>query len=219
MTTLPQLTTLTTRPKIALIASVAWTLWNYRLNLIRELEAAGYEVVLIAAEDNSRSLLESHTGAGFQPLYQLSRSSLSVFQNLKLLLELYVVLRRVRPQLALMFTIRPNTFGNIAAAFAGVPTLSAIEGMGISGASAGWLRHLSNALYTLAFKHTRKVIFLNKEDLGDFVRQQIIPARKAHLIHGPGVDLDHFKPQQRSSAKEQIHFLFIGRLLSEKGIR
>jgi len=205
-------------PRVALVASIAWTLWNYRLSLIKELEAAGYEVILLAADDASRLQLEHHTYAKFFPLRQLSRRSLSPYQNLKFLFEIFFVLRHRRPDLVLFFTIRPNTLGNLAAAVAGIPSISTVEGMGISGSSQGWLRRLTLALYRLAFRHSCKVIFLNNDDLQDFLYQRIVNPEKALLVHGPGVDLQHFSPRVKASY-DKIVFLFVARLLSEKGIR
>ncbi|MBC7777739.1 MAG: glycosyltransferase family 4 protein [Phycisphaerae bacterium] len=205
-------------PRIALVASIAWTLWNYRLSLIKELESAGYEVILLAADDASRLHLEQHTWAKFFPLRQLSRRSISLYQNLKFLFEIFFVLRHHRPDVALFFTIRPNTLGNLAAAAAGVPSISTVEGMGISGSSQGWLRRITLFLYRLAFRHASKVIFLNNDDLQDFTRQRIVNPQKALLIHGPGIDLQHFAPQAKVSPSEKTVFLFVARLLSEKGI-
>lgn len=206
-------------PRIALVSNIAWTHWNYRRSLIKALEQADYEVVLLAADDASRLRIEQHTHAKFFPLYQLSRRSLSPLQNLKFLFEIYVELRKLRPDIALFFTIRPNTLGNIAAAAAGIASISTIEGMGISGSSKGWLRRLTHTLYRLAFRHASKVIFLNNDDLQEFLEQGIVPPDKALLIHGPGVDLHHFAPRKKLGNPDHTVFLFVARLLSEKGIR
>ncbi len=206
-------------PKIALVASIAWTLWNYRLALIHALEQAGYEVVLIAGDDASRLKLERQTRAKFFPLKHINRSSLSPFSNLKLLFELYFSLRKVKPDVVCLFTIRPNTLGNFAAAALGIPAISTIEGMGISGSSKWWLRKLMLLLYRLAFRSAKNVVFLNKDDYQEFIDKQVVHPSKALLIPGPGIDLEHFSPRPKSSLSSGIVFLFVARLLSEKGIR
>ena len=206
------------RPRIALVASVAWTHWNYRLSLIRVLEAAGYEVLLLASEDSSRSLLETHSRARFVPLHQLSRRSNSLVQILKFLVEIFQTLRDQKPDLVLFFTIRPNIFGNIAASLAGIPGIATIEGLGSSGSSR-WLQKITQPLYRLAFRHPRKVVFLNNDDLQEFLRLQIIRPEKALLVPGPGIDLKHFSPRKKEGSAHKIVFLFVGRLLAEKGIR
>lgn len=205
--------------KIALVASIAWTLWNYRLSLIKTLEAAGFEVILLAAEDNAQKHLEAQTQAKFHPLHQLSRRSLSPFQNLSALKELYFAFRRHQPDLILFFTIRPNTLGNLAASLLGIPSISTVEGMGIAGASRPWLRWLTFKLYRWAFRHTSKVIFLNQDDLQEFLDLGIVTSKKAVLIHGPGIDLEHFAPWPQKAVQEPLVFLFVGRLLAEKGVR
>lgn len=206
-------------PKIALVASIAWTLWNYRLALIHALEQAGYEVVLIAGDDASRLKLEWHTRSKFFPLRHIKRSSLSPFSNFRLMVELYFSLRRVKPDIACLFTIRPNTLGNFVAAALGIPTISTIEGMGISGNSKGWLRKLMLVLYRMAFRSAQKVIFLNKDDYQEFISKKVAPVSKAILIPGPGIDLEHFAPRKKLKESKGIVFLFVARLLSEKGIR
>jgi len=207
------------KPKIALVASIAWTLWNYRLALIQALEKAGYEVVLIAADDTSRQKLQKHSGAIFHPLRHIVRSSLSPFVNLQLLLEFYRCFRLVKPDVVLLFTIRPNTLGNFAAAALKIPAISTIEGMGISGSTSWWLRKLMQILYRAAFRSTRKVIFLNRDDLEEFTRKQLVPVAKTQLIPGPGIDIAHFSPRDKTEHKPWVTFLFVARLLSEKGIR
>jgi glycosyltransferase involved in cell wall biosynthesis len=206
-------------PRILLVASIAWTIWNYRLSLIQALESAGYEVILLATEDASCTLLAQHTKARFIPLRQLSRRSLSPLQNLRALLEMYRIMARLRPDAALLFTIRPNTLGNLAAALAGVPGISTVEGMGLAGGKKGWFRWFSQFLYRCAFRHASKVVFLNREDQQIFVEQGILSLEKAVFIHGPGIDLQHFRPREKVKNFPEMVFLFVARLLSEKGIR
>ncbi len=208
-----------TRPKVALVASIAWTLWNYRTALIQSLEAAGYDVLLLAADDASREKLLAESHAQFVPLQHINRKSLSIFQNSRLLLELYQLLHRHRPDVVLFFTIRPNTLGNFAAAAAGIPAISTVEGMGISSTSQPWLRFVTQRLYRLAFRFTRKVIFLNNEDHAEFLQLRMVAPAKAVVIHGPGIDLNYFAPRPRPEHGGPLVFLFVARLLSGKGIR
>lgn len=207
------------RPRIALVASIAWTLWNYRLSLIKALEAAGYEVWLFAAEDASCEKLSQHTHARFVPLHHLSRQSLSLRENIKCLWELFVALRRYRPDVALLFTIRPNTLGNFAAAAAGIPALSTIEGLGAAGNRQNWLGRVTRTLYRLAFRFPHTVVFLNTDDMQEFVTHNIVSKQKTRLVPGPGIDLKYFAPMQTGPSAGKTVFLFSGRLLSEKGVR
>lgn len=206
------------RPRIALVASIAWTLWNYRLSLIQALETAGYEVVLLAAEDDTCEKLSAQTGARFVPLRRLSRQSLSPLLHCKFFFELLRLFRRHRPKLVLLFTARPNTLGNFAAALLGIPAISTIEGMGAAGHARSWPARVTRLLYRWAFRFSKKVIFLNADDRQEFASKGIVAVEKTQLVPGPGVDLTYFVPVKDLANEEKTVFLFSGRLLTEKGI-
>lgn len=206
------------KPRIALVASIAWTLWNYRMSLINSLEAAGYEVLLFADADEACPKIAAHCKATFIPLRNINRKSLSPFRNFLLMAEMFRLFRRHKPDLLLFFTVRPNTLGNFAAAMAGIPSISTVEGMGIAGKNRPWLLWVTNLLYRLAFRFTQKVVFLNQEDYHEFVEQHLVNSNKATVIHGPGVDVHHFSPAS-TPPDQPLVFLFVARLLSEKGIR
>ncbi|MEQ1745291.1 MAG: glycosyltransferase, partial [Saprospiraceae bacterium] len=201
--------------KILLVANTAWNLWNYRQALTRALQDAGFEVVLAAPGDRFISLLETR----FVPLLHLSRRSFSFFQNLRTLLELYHLFRRERPDVVLLYTIKPNILGNVAAWLACSPTVSVVEGLGHSGTSAAQWRWLAAPLYRLALRSARRVIFLNHDDAQAFLQQKIAAPAQIAVIPGPGVDTDYFCPPTtpRTPSTDTV-FLFFGRLLSEKGI-
>ena len=108
--------------------------------------------------------------------------------------------------------------GNVAAALAGSPAISVIEGRGISATSRRWLRGLSVLLYRMALRFAKRVVFINPDDRADFLRYRIVEPRQAVLTTGPGVDIGHFSPRAQSPG-HTFTFLFPARLLAEKGVR
>ncbi len=204
-------------PKIILLANTAWNLWNYRLALIKTLEQMGYAVVLAAPEDRFRLRLEADTRARFIPLIHLSRRSFSLLQNWRCLWELFRLFRGERPAAVLLYTMKPNILGNLAARLAGTPAISIVEGLGYSGSTAARWRWWAAPLYRLAFRASRFCIFLNASDESEFRRLHLVTEAQARVIPGPGIDTDHFKPLP-APMRDQIIFLFSGRLLREKGI-
>jgi len=205
--------------KILLVANTAWNLWNYRQSLIRAITQSGYRVVLVAPDDRFRDLLLQIPGVRFIALRHLSRKGLSPLQNLRLLLELFRIFRQETPDIALLYTVKPNILGNFAAALAGgVKTVSVVEGLGYSGSAAVRWRWLAALLYRLALRKTQKVVFLNRDDCREFLNKHLIRPAQAQIIPGPGIDLRHFQPVGNPPA-DPVVFLFSGRLLSEKGIR
>jgi glycosyltransferase involved in cell wall biosynthesis len=202
--------------KILLVANTAWNVWNYRRALIQTLQQSGYEVVVAAPNDRFSPRLN----ARFLPLRHLSRRSFSIFQNLRTLFELFHLFRLELPDIVLLFTIKPNILGNLAARMTGTPTVSIVEGLGHSGTSAARWRRLAAPLYRFALRRAYRVIFLNRDDAQEFLQQKITTSAQAQIIPGPGIDPDHFQPQPSAQPQPStITFLFCGRLLSEKGIR
>jgi glycosyltransferase involved in cell wall biosynthesis len=136
--------------------------------------------------------------------------------------DLAVKLRSIRPGVALGYSIKPVIYGTLAARMAGVPQRFAmIEGLGhvfmdqptLKGRV---LRMAVSALYRIALARTTRTFFLNEDDNTDFLRLGLLDARKTKVIGAIGVDLSKWMPAQ--PVKSPMTFLFIGRLLREKGI-
>jgi glycosyltransferase involved in cell wall biosynthesis len=205
------------RPKIALVANTAWNLWNFRRALIESLVNEGVEVICFAPEDGFEAKLQDITGVQFIPLRHLSRKSLSPFSNLHTLAELTRHLRREQPDLAVFYTVKPNIFGSFASRLTGTPAIAMVEGLGYAATASPMLRRLIFWLYHLAFRFVKKVVFLNHDDRAEFLYHHVVRPDKTLVIKGTGVDTSHFYPEE-NTASEPV-FLFIGRLLSDKGIR
>lgn len=204
--------------KILLLANTAWNLWNFRRSLIELLVKEGYTVVCAAPEDGYEDKLRTMKSVEFIPLHHLSRKSLSVWNNLHSLLELNQLMRSVRPRLVVCYTVKLNIFGSYAARMFGIPTIACVEGQGYTATASGAFRFFIFWLYRLAFRFARRVVFLNYDDRGEFLQHGAVSPEKAVVIMGTGIDTEYFKPSVVSKQASNI-FLFIGRLLSDKGIR
>ncbi len=204
-------------PKILLVANTAWNLWNYRRNLIQALVDRGYHVSLAAPFDGCESRWPPDSGVRVFPLRRLSRKSLSPLQNLGCLFELRRLFRKEAPDLVLLFTIKPNLLGNLAAQGLSCRTLSFVEGLGYAGSAAASWRWWAAPLYRWALRRASRVIFLNADDEQEFQKLGLVRARQVARIPGPGVDVRYFKAEKRPPGPPV--FLFCGRLLVEKGIR
>lgn len=203
--------------KIVLIANTAWNLWNFRQSLLQRLHAEGFELLCLAPEDGYAQLLSNLPGVRFVPLHHLSRKGLSPFANWWGFWEIYRQLRRERPGLVVPYTIKPNVFGCMAAHWLGIPCVATIEGLGYAATASALLRNALFGLYRLALRRARKVVFLNHDDERVFLEKNIVSPDKTLIINGTGVDTDYFHPQ--GHPPQRPVFLFIGRLLSDKGIR
>jgi len=203
--------------RIAFVANTAWNLWNFRHSLLEMLGNDEFELVCLAPEDGFQEKLRGIKNLRFIPLKHLSRKSLSPFGNLQTLREIAGMLRREKPDLAIFYTVKPNIFGSLAARLAGIPAVASVEGMGYAATASPFLGRLIFALYRLAFRFVKKVVFLNHDDQAEFLRRSIVPIHKTLVIKGTGVDINYFRPTKESV--QSSVFLYIGRLLSDKGIR
>lgn len=205
------------RPKIVLIGNSAWNLWNFRRAFIEMLLQNNFQVVCLAPDDPFSELLCTLEGVTFIPLRRLSRKSLSPLGNFYTFLEITRLLRREKPVLALFYTIKPNIFGGLAAWISGTTAIANIEGMGYAATAPGFFRRLVFVLYRFAFRFVKKVVFLNDDDRAVFLKQHVVAPDKTQVIKGTGIDVHHFSPPETQS--QEPVFLFVGRLLSDKGIR
>ena len=147
-----------TPPKIALVANVAWNLYNFRRGLIAGLQQAGYQVVLIAPADDYVEPLRA-MGCEFVPLTQLSRKGTNPLQDVRLFGELRRIYRTHRIDAVLQYTIKPNIYGAFAAHSVGIPSICTVTGLGYSFLSDGWVTRLVHRLYRWAFGRATRVVF------------------------------------------------------------
>jgi glycosyltransferase involved in cell wall biosynthesis len=203
------------RKRIVLSSNTAFSLYNFRLHLMRALKEKGYEVMAISLEDGKYSeLLKKEFN--FFPVKNLDRKGTNPIKDLKLFFEYFLLFRRLKPDLVINFTIKPNIYGSISAGLLGIPSISVITGLGYVFIRESWLTKLVKLLYWLAFRFNRAVVFLNSEDLNTL---RNIAKEKSFLIESEGIDIKHFDPTLCEEAKkDEFTFLFVGRLLTDKGI-
>ena len=197
-------------------ANSAWNLANFRARLIRDLVAAGYRVVTLAPDDGHADAVRA-LGAGFMSI-AVDSSGLSPVRDARLFLQYSSILRRLRPDFYLGFTVKPNIYGSLAASLLGIPVLNNISGLGTAFIRSGPLTFLVERLYRLALRRSAKVFFQNPQDMQLFLDRRLVRGGQEQLIPGSGVDLDRFRPSAARGGDGGFRFLFVGRLLWDKGI-
>jgi len=209
--------TITLHPTIAIVANSAWNLHNFRRGLIRASLAAGHRVILVAPDGPERAELEK-TGGFFVPLRNLRRRGLNPLRDLALARELYGVYRQHQVAVALHFTIKPVVFGSFAARRVGVHNISTLTGLGYAFISGGATTSLASTLYRLALKSAAKVFFHNPDDRRLFLKNGLVTASQSAVVGGSGLRLEDY-PLAPYTEAIAGRFLFVGRLLVDKGIR
>jgi glycosyltransferase involved in cell wall biosynthesis len=197
-------------------ANTAWNIVNFRGALIEGLRANGWRVVAMAADDGTAAALAG-LGAEFEPI-RVDGGGTSIIHDGRLFLDYLRVLRRLRPQAFLGFTVKPNVYGSLAAALLGIKTVNNISGLGTAFLAPGALNWLVSRLYCLSLARSAKVFFQNPDDRALFIARRLVRERQTGLLPGSGLDLDRFQPSTRLRADGAPRFLFVGRLLRDKGL-
>ncbi|NYT84344.1 glycosyltransferase family 4 protein [Pollutimonas harenae] len=210
---------------IVIIAHHAVSLLNFRGLLIRDLVKAGNRVYCLAPDYDAvtRRALQAR---GATPVdYGLQRTGMNPLRDVRDVARLTRTLRRLRPDVVFSFSTKPMVYGTVAAWLARVPRrVAMVEGAGYvfttTTSRQTWrrraLRGMVEKLYRFALQRAHRVIFLNPDDLGEFVGLGLVPAGRAALLGGIGVDLDAWRLAPPVVAP--IRFLLVARLLREKGI-
>lgn len=200
---------------ITIIYNTTYYVYKFRMNLINELQKLGYNVVVISPYDEyvdklkAANIIHEHI--------EMSQYGMNPMKEFYITYKLYKILKRHKPVYSLNYTIKPNIFGSIAAQFAKVPVINNIAGAGKAFSDETSLfAKVIGILFKFALSKSKRVFFQNNDDMKLFLIKKIVDEKKAYRIPGSGVDLNKY--HYINTNFEQTTFLFIGRLLIEKGI-
>lgn len=208
-----------------LIANSLSSVLNFRFDLIKAIQAKGYAVHVAAPEQDAAMQAKLEAAGVVYHQVNISRAGLNPVQDLKTLWQLYRLMRQVKPQKVLGYTIKPVVYGSLAAWLARVEgRYSLIAGLGYAFTDDGekslkrsLVNWVAKFLYRLALNRCDKVFFQNPDDEALFRKLGILkPATASQVVNGSGVNLNHFAP---APLPERPSFVLIARLLYDKGIR
>lgn len=216
--------------RFLMIASFPDSLVTFRGCLLDALRVSGCEVHVaspdIGSDSRARAYLESR-GIIVHAI-PLQRTGLNPIRDLRTVYRLYRLMRDLRPDAILGYTIKPVVYGTLAGWLAGVPKrFVMITGLGYAftgneeNGLKGRRRLLSwlvNVLYKVALTGTHRIFFQNGDDLLLFRALNLLPPQVPHqVVNGSGIDIDEYRVVQ--PPPEPLSFLLIARLLVNKGVR
>lgn len=205
------------RPTVLFSINAAWNIVNFRKGLIAGLQEAGYRVSALAPPDEHRARLEA-LGVHYHPI-AMEKQGTSPFRDLLLLARYRRLLAKLRPDVYLGYTIKPNIYGALAAQSLGIPVINNVAGLGLMFLSEGWLNRLVRAMYKAAFRRSAHVFFQNPDDRDLFVDNGLVAAGRTSLLPGSGIDLAQFPPAPKPRGPyDTFTFLLVTRLLWAKGV-
>ena len=201
--------------KILVLANSSKGLFSFRKELLAELHKE-HEVVLVTPDNGSGEKLEA-LGCRLIPI-SMDRRGINPLRDIGLLRRYFRLLRQESPDMVITYTIKPNIYGGIACRLRSIPYCANITGLGTAFQHQSMLRRLVTRLYKFSLKKAKVVFFENCENRQIFVDERIIPAERTCLLSGAGVNLEHFHPSDYPMDGDETRFLFMGRVMREKGI-
>ncbi|WP_160755996.1 glycosyltransferase family 4 protein [Allopontixanthobacter sediminis] len=211
---------------IAIVANGAFSIINFRGELISDMVGRGARVFALAP-DFDEELRRKVRELGAEPVdIELDRMGMRPVADVINTFKLRRKLRTLAPDIVFSYFLKPVVFGTLAAWLAGVPRRYAlVAGLGYvfiepsDGLTAKrrLLRRVVMGLCKLSFSRCHAVFFQNAQDLSHFVDAGVLGTDRAILTDGTGVNLDHFVQSPLPEGAPRL--LFVGRLLREKGIR
>lgn len=200
---------------ILICSNYAWTIFNFRLPLIRQLKKEGFKVILVTQFDGYETNLEKEVDF----IYKLfiSRKGINIFQDLFTFFNLIYILRKTKPDLCLWYTIKPVIYGTFAASFLKIISIPTITGLGTTFLKKNWITTLVKKLYKISFYRINTVIFQNSADRDLFIENKIIEFDRCEISPGSGININNFKPKNLPET-ENFKFLLVARMIKDKGI-
>lgn len=199
--------------KILILTNHSYMLYRFRLELLQEL-AKGNEVVIstpfVGHEDDFQT-------AGFRCIEtEVDRRGLNPMKDLALLRRYKKLLKEERPDFVVTYSIKPNIYGGMACTALKIPFCANVQGLGTAFQKAG-IAQLVTLLYKFAFRKVRKVFFENETNAEEFRKRRILSRDRQVILHGAGINLTKY-PMQPYPENSEVHFLYLGRIMKEKGI-
>lgn len=207
--------------RLIILAGYGPSLINFRGPLLADFVARGHQVYCCAPDIDPETERALHAiGCRVEHL-QLARNSIGLRADLRYLYSVWQLCRRIDPDLAFAYTIKPVVYGLLAAMLAGVrQRVALITGLGYAfigdGRDRRLVRAIAKLLYFVSLRFTQRVIFQNEDDRGLFVSTGLAPLRRTTVVSGSGIDLNRFT--ETPIPARPFIFLMIARLLRDKGV-
>ena len=199
--------------KILILANNDIGLYKFRKELIKELLKENEVYISLPYGKFVSELI--NIGCKFIDT-EISRRGTNPITDFKLVMKYKSIIKKLKPNVVLTYTIKPNVYGGLICRILKVPYIVNITGLGTAVENGGVLQSITLFLYKLALRATSCIFFQNKEN-AEFISSKEIVGGEQRLIPGSGVNLKDYYTLDYPN-DEKINFLFISRIMKQKGI-
>lgn len=201
--------------KILILANLDIGLYKFRKELIIELINKGNEVYIALPQGD---LIKSLKKLGCKYInIDVDRRGINPLTDIQLIRKYSYVIKKIQPDMVITYTIKPNIYGGIACRLNKTNYAVNITGLGTAFQKSGIIKFLVINMYKIALKKAKVVFFENSGNRDEFVKYHICSKNKMHVLNGAGVNTEEY-PYIEYPHNSIFKFLFIGRVMKEKGI-
>lgn len=213
--------------KIIIIGTVSSYLYSFRKDLITSLIEQGHTVYAFITDSEEKSLDNIRRLGAIPVVYKLNRGGLNPITDISNTFSLYKRIKSINPDLVISYSAKPVIFGSLAAKAAKTKkVIGMIEGLGYAFTDqprgltykTKIIKQVQILLYKASLPITDSLIFLNPDDPKDLLSLNNIKVKDFHILGAIGLNLNEYPRMPIPSNIKNKSFLFIGRLLKEKGI-
>lgn len=202
--------------KILILANNDVGLYKFRKELIQELIRRGNKIVVSVPDGE---LIPDIKNLGVKViLTDVDRRGINPLTDVKLLLRYFRMEATLKPDLVITYTIKPNVYGGVVSRILRIPYAENITGLGTTFQTENLIKKLVCFLYKISSRRAKVVFFENEENKQIFLKHHLIREEQACRLNGAGVNLYEYPYTEYPSEGEPIRFLFIGRVMKEKGV-
>lgn len=201
--------------KVLFMVNRDFVLYNFRIELVQKLLKEDYQVfICLPFGEKVKEMISM--GCKFIPV-EIDKRGTNPFKDFLLMQKYRRIFCDIKPDIILLYTTKVCIYGGLVAGKMNIPYLINVSGLGTAVENKGPLQILMIQFYRHAAKHAKCLFFQNEENQKFFHKYHIYQG-KQKLIPGSGVNIDRWYLMEYPSDKESIEFLFIARVIKEKGI-
>lgn len=217
--------------KIVRITTVPLSLQKLLTGQMRYMRSQGFEVTMVSSDFDGKQQLEADEDSVFVPLNMTRK--VSPIKDLKSLIEMYQLLKKLKPTIVHTHTPKAGLIGMMASKLAGVPIrLHTVAGLPLM-EKTGLMRKLLEVMETLTYACATKVYpnsthlktFISKAKFTNDAKLKVIGNGSSNGINTNAFTLTEEIKATADQLRQQLNFtaanfvfIFIGRLVKDKGI-
>ena len=199
--------------KIMMLGNSYLSIYGLRSELIECLIKNGYEIHTVFPNGpfGVGELKSKEMNCAFYNVH-LKRRGKNIFQEIKLGVQYFYYIKKVRPDIILAYTVKPILYGGIISRIFSIPFLPNITGLGEALQNSRFIRYF----YKIAIKNAECIFFQNEKDQSFFERNGF-KYKQSRLLPGSGVNLEKICVLEYPE-RTNVKFFYVARVMKAKGI-